>query len=415
MIPIPQFVILKNPDYRYTLSANMFSGASMWALIVATAWFIFESAESSGWVGILFFAQMLPYLVISPVGGFLADKYERRILIVWGMRANFFLTCFLLLLVITDIAELWQIAILVFLIGTSRAIIEPSIGALIPNQVSNRDLLSALSLNAMTRHGSRLVLFIAAPMLATHFIGVVGVVFMSVILQLCGALLMTRVTTVSKGEKHSDFSLFKGMADGLVYIYSNYTIALFVLMAAFHCALVMSFDSVLPLFSEQQLDATDGSMLGYLVMAFGLGSLVALFFVSGLRDDKWKAQTLLLTAITSGVTPMILGISGNLPVAFLASFGMGASQASFMALTNTYVQSICPDRLRGRISSLYILHAGGIMAFANLGFGFIADIFSATPVLVVASGIYTVIIVLLFASQPLLRRLSATGKIVLAH
>ena len=82
-----------------------------------------------------------------------------------------------------------------------------------------------------------------------------------------------------------------------------------------------------------------------------------------------------------------------------------------MALTGTYVQTIAPDRLRSRISSLYVLHAGGIMAFANLGYGFMADLFSAPPILLVTALLFLAVMVGLGGGQPILRRVYRTGQL----
>ena len=77
-------------------------------------------------------------------------------------------------------------------------------------------------------------------------------------------------------------------------------------------------------------------------------------------------------------------------LAMLFAGFMGATQASFMAITNVYVLTVCPDRLRGRVSSLYVLHAGGIMAFANLGYGFLADLFNARVIFIITGLIFVV-------------------------
>jgi MFS family permease len=93
---------------------------------------------------------------------------------------------------------------------------------------------------------------------------------------------------------------------------------------------------------------------------------------------------------------------------------MGASQATFMALVNTYVQTIAPDRLRSRISSLYVMHAGGTMAFANLGYGFLADAFSAPPIMLATGAMFIVIVLGAGAGQPTLRRVYTTGQVAAA-
>ena len=97
-------------------------------------------------------------------------------------------------------------------------------------------------------------------------------------------------------------------------------------------------------------------------------------------DGPWSHQTFIKLINNSDIS-----------ISFIASFLMGASQSTFMALTITYVQLATPDQYRGRVSSLYILHAGGIMAFANLGYGELADTFTAPIVLVITGGLFLIV------------------------
>ncbi len=411
---MPHLAAFRYRDYRYTWCANMLSGAAMWTLLVATGWMALAESGSSGWVGIIAFSSMLPFLVISPIGGLMADRFDRRSVALWTLVANALTLGVLAALVFSDAAQLWQVAVFVFLSGSFRAILDPTMQALIPNQVPRRDLLNAFTLGALSRHGAKLVLLVASPLLAVDAVGVKGVLIISAGLQVAGAVTIALVRTASRGESGEGHGLARGMVEGLVHIYTNRAIALFVLLAAFHCALVMSFDSVLPVLSKRQLGAVDGSMLGYLVLAFGVGSALGLILMAGVRDEARKGRLLMYTAVMSGLTPMLLAVAPNVPVAILASAGMGASQATFMALTNTYVQSIAPDRLRGRIASLYTLHAGGVMAFSNLGFGFVADAFSAPPILLVASLLYVIVLMAISAGQPVLRRVYRTGEVMAA-
>jgi hypothetical protein len=198
--------------------------------------------------------------------------------------------------------------------------------------------------------------------------------------------------------------------DGLVFIYSNQALALFVLIVAFHCALVMSFESIMPSFSRGSLGADDPSVFNLLMMGFGAGSVAGMAFLAGVRSERRKGQLLLYTGVVSGVAPVLLAVSGSVPMALLFAGLMGTSQATFMALTNTYVQMMAPDRLRARISSLYVLHAGGIMAFANLGYGFMADIFTAPPILIATGAMFVVIVVSLGFGQPIMRNVYRTGQ-----
>ena len=414
---LPHLAALKHRDYRFTWTANMFSGAGMWTFIVAVSWLILQKSDRSGDVGIVTFASMLPFLVVSPIAGLVADRFDRKSVARLTFIANGVITAIVAAMVIADVLTLWHLALLTFASGCMRSMQEPAMASLIPNQVPREDLLNAVTLNAATRHGARFFgLLVASPMLAIDFIGPSGVLVLSATLQLAGTLLISLIRTRSTGEMIPRRGIARNMADGLVYIYTNRMIAIFVMLVAVHCALVMSFDSVLPVFSRDELGAVDGSVLGYIVMGFGVGSLIGTVLMAGVRNERSKGNWLLWTAIISGLSPIALAFAPNLPLNVPATIAVsavvGGSQSTFMALTTTYVQTIAPDRLRGRISSLYILHAGGIMAFANLGYGFLADAFSSPPILYGSALIFLAFLVAFAVGLPDLRRVYRTGQAV---
>ena len=408
---LPHLAALKHRDYRFTWTANMFSGAAMWTFIVAVSWLILQKSDRSGDVGIVTFASMLPFLLVSPVAGLVADRLDRQRVARFTFIANGTVTAIVAVMVIADAVELWHLVVLTFVSGSMRSMQEPAMASLIPNQVPREDLLNAITLNAATRHGARFFgLLVASPLLAIPFIGVSGVLVLSVVCQIAGTIFISLARTRSTGDALSQSGLLRSMADGLVYIYTDKMISIFILLVAFHCALVMSNDSILPVFSRNELGAVDGSILGYMVMGFGAGSLVGTVIMAGVRSERMKGRWLLWTGIISGLTPVLLAFSPNAMPAVAVMVVMGGAQSTFMALTTTYVQTLAPDRLRGRISSLYILHAGGIMAFANLGYGFTADVFSSPPILYVTAIVFLVFLSAFGISLPDLRRVYRTGR-----
>ena len=391
----------------------MFSGAAMWTFIVAISWLILQKSDRSGDVGIVTFASMLPFLLVSPIAGLIADRMDRQRVARFTFVANGLVTAIVTALVFADVLVLWHLAALTFLSGCMRSMQEPAMASLIPNQVPQEDLLNAITLNAATRHGARFFgLLVASPLLAIPFIGVSGVLALSVGCQIMGTIFISLARTRSTGDAMMRTGIMRSMIDGLIYIYTDKMIAIFILLVAFHCALVMSFDSVLPVFSRNELGAMDGSILGYMVMGFGAGSLVGTILMAGVRSERRKGQWLLWTGIISGVSPIMLAFSPNVATAIGVSVIMGGAQSTFMALTTTYVQTLAPDRLRGRISSLYILHAGGIMAFANLGYGFIADAFSSPPIMYMSAIVFLGFLLAFGVSLPDLRRVYRTGRAV---
>ena len=406
---------LKYHDYRNTWIAGMLSSSGMWSFMVVNIWLALRISDSSIWVGIVTFSAMIPYLVVSPFGGLIADRFNRRDIILITLVASSINSAILAGFVLVGMIELWHIAVFAFSSGVLLAIEEPAIQSLIPNQIRKEDLLNAITLNSATRHGSRFFgLLVAAPLLAVGFIDVGGVLILSSVFYGIGAMQMRRVHTVSTGKMGSGQNFLESTLAGLAYVYSNVSIGLIIFLVAFHCALVMSFESILPIFSRQQLGAVDGSTLAYLIMAFGLGALVAALAIAGIRSDLMQGRIFMFMGVFSGVTPIFLAFSEVLPVAFLSCVAMGVSQAGFMALANTYVQRLAPDHLRGRISGIYILHAGGIMAFSNLGYGFAAEFFSARLILSVTGVLFIVVLIAMSMWQPFLRRICNAGRIVVA-
>ena len=151
----------------------MFSGSAMWTFFVASAWLVLDRSDSSGWVGVITFSSMLPFLLVSPIAGLMADRFDRRNLALAALVARAINGSVLAVLALLRLIQLWHVAVLAFTGGVLRAVQEPVIQALIPNQVPREDLLNAFTLNGATRHGARFFgLLVAAPLMAVDAIGV---------------------------------------------------------------------------------------------------------------------------------------------------------------------------------------------------------------------------------------------------
>jgi MFS family permease len=174
-----------------------------------------------------------------------------------------------------------------------------------------------------------------------------------------------------------------------------------------HCALTMSFDAMLPGFAETELHAASGAFT-VMTLGVGVGALVGTFVLSvatGLR----RGPLFLAMAVGSGVSPVVMALSMHLAPATASAILMGSTQAMFMALSAMLLQEVIPDAMRGRVMSLYLMSAGGIMAVANLGFASLADRWGA-PILFLVPGTVFVAIVLGSLGTPHLRRLYRTGR-----
>ena len=370
----------------------MSAGAAAWALIVARGWLIYVLSDSSLWVGVVTFAAMIPRVLVTPFSGYLADRFDRRSVMASMFAVNLVHNLVLAVLVLIGGIEVWHLVVLAFVNGSARAAAMPAGGALLPNLVPPRLLLNAIALNQAAMNGSRLAGAAAiAPLLAT--IGVEGAFFLCTGFYAISLVQVLRIRTASTGVMDQSRGFAENLMAGLVYVYRTPTLRAIILLALFHCGLTMSFESLLPVLSRQQLDA-EGAAFTFVMMAVGAGALFSAVAIAGLRSEATKGRLFLSLGVLSGLSPLILAASTNMPMALLGAAAMGATQAGFMTLTHTMIQTIVPDGVRGRVGGVYSVHIGGMMATTNLLNGGLADVVDPAALLLLGGGLLFIAIML---------------------
>lgn len=377
-------------NFRALWLGSACSSTSLWTLLLANAWIVYKLSNSSFWVGVSTFASMAPYLV-APVGGMIADRFERRVLVQVTRLLTLSIALTLFTLAITDVIAVWMVVGLAFVQGIIRSVEIPGDQSLLANVVPKGDLGNAVVLTSTTQLGSRAMgPLIAGPFLAT--VGVQGAYGVSAVFVFFSFLAVRRVSISSRGGVVSLRDVVKNVGEGLSYVrHTPPVLAMFVLVF-FHCSLTMSFDAMLPGFAETELHTASS---GFTIMTFGVGAgaLVGTFILA-IGTGFRRGPLLFAAAIVSGLAPVLMGLSMQLFSAAISATIMGASQAMFMALSAVMLQEVIPDDVRGRVMSLYLMTAGGIMAFMNLGFGALADDVGA-PMLFALPGLTFVVITLI--------------------
>ena len=384
----------------------MAAGAAAWALIVARGWLVFQLSDSSLLVGLVTFTAMIPRVLVAPFSGYLSDRFDRRSVLAAMFGVNLLHNLVLAVLVMSGNVQVWHLVFLSFINGSARAAQMPAAAALIPNLVPQRLLLNAIALSQAAVHGSRLLGPAAiAPLLVTT--RVEAAFFVCTGFYAVSLIQTLRIRTASTGSIDRSQGLIGNLMAGLVYVYRTPTLLAIMLLALFHCGLTMSFESLLPVLSRQQLGA-EGAGFSYLMMAVGAGALVAVVAMAGVTNEVTKGRLFLQLGVLSGLTPAILAVSGNIPVALAGAAAMGATQAGFMTLTHTMIQTITPDGVRGRVGGVYSVHIGGMMATANLVNGGLADVIDA-PMLLIAGGASFILVMFLSWGRVSLRRIYTVG------
>ena len=177
--------------------------------------------------------------------------------------------------------------------------------------------------------------------------------------------------------------------------------------------MTMSFESLFPVLSRDKLGMEDASIMGgtsYLMVGYGATALVTSFALAGVQSERIKGRTYLVMAVLSGLTPIGLALAPNMPLAVLATAGMGLSQGGFMTLSHAMVQTIAPDAIRGRLLGVYGWHIQGFMATFNLVNGTLAGFTGLTAAIVLgAGGVGFLIMLTLSMGRLPLRQLYARG------
>ena len=402
------FASLRYADFRSLWMASLCAGAASWALIVARGWLIYDLSGSSVWVGVVTFAAMAPMFLAPPIAGYLADKYDRKKLLSVLFVAQFLHNLVLALLAIGGVIEVWHIITLAFINGCARASQLPASQALLPNLIPQDYLLNAISLNAATMQGSRLIgPALIAPLMVVF--GAEGAFISCTLFYVLSFFFALRIKTVSVVEMSLQESPASNFFAGVIFVYKHPLVLPLIITVFLHCCLTMSFESLLPVIGDRFFD--DGGVgVTYLMMAVGAGALCLVLVTANIRDLRIRGRFLFLSAIGSGLAPIVLGTASSPLSALLGCVVMGASEASYMAIAGAIVQMASPNAIRGRVMSVYIWHIGGMMATFNLLNAALADDFGVAPVLVVSGLVFTVSIVISILVRPL-RRLYFQGNV----
>ncbi|MEE9248881.1 MAG: MFS transporter [Dehalococcoidia bacterium] len=402
------FPALGYRDFRMLWLALTSADSAAWAVITARAWLTFNLADTnrSTWVGIVVFAAMIPFVLVPILAGFLADRMVRRDLLAWVLAFQVVLNLIVGGLVLTDAIQIWHLIVVALATGSAMAAQISAAEPLTANLVPRKHLVNAYALVNSIFHGTRLL----GPGIIAPLMGIMNTGWVFVLCAgayILALMLVTRIHTRSTGVVESTKGVLRNLFSGFIYAYRDPVIFRVIALVIFHCSLTMSFESLLPAISANRLDAGGGGV-AYMNMTVGLGALAIALIVASIAAPRIRGRLLLATGVVSGLTPLALATAPTLPLAMLATMAMGASQAGFMILTAIVIQSVVPDSIRGRVSSIYIMHAAGIMSFANFANGRFGDMFAPSWVLAIA-GLAFLVVVVASALESTMRRMYVAG------
>ncbi|MCH2656918.1 MAG: MFS transporter [Dehalococcoidia bacterium] len=400
-----RFPALQSQDFRKLFYNYVLSSAARWAEMLGRGWLIFEITGSTGAVGIVTFCGMVPSLLFGPIGGALADRFDRRLMAMWSAGFGVLFSALLGILAISGHVVMWHVVVLSILQGTAFAAVTPASEALIPSLVPREHLLNAISFRGIARHGSKVIgpllggVLIVERSDGSGWVFILTAVFLILSISQLYRISWRNLSTRSATQQ-SNFDVFSPIAEAARYVVQDRRILMILFLIGGHCGFTMAYDSLLPGLATEV--GGGGSTFAAITVAVGIGALIGTLGVSMISNEYYRGPFLIFSGLGSGIALLMLGFTNGPIFSVLAGFIAGCTQAPFMALSATFVQEIVPDEFRGRVMAFYLMIAAGFMALMNLGFGFVADSFGERLMLIIPSAFWLLLFVLgAFAYKPL--------------
>lgn len=366
---------LRHYDFRLFWFGQLISLVGTWMQVVGQGWLVLQLTNSPLFLGLVSSMAALPVLVLSPLGGVLADRFNKRKLIVVTQLLVMTFAFVLAALVLTGRIRYWQILTMAFCSGTVMALDAPSRQSFVIEMVGKQDLLNAIALNSSIFNTARIV----GPAIAGIIIGAVGVGLcyllngLSFIPVIIGLLLMKG--NFDPAGSATD-SFIKNLADGITYVRRDRRVLGLLSLVASASIFIMPYVMLMPIFARDVLKVGPRGY-GALLAAAGTGALVGALTLATLGDFKRKGRLVLIGTIVFCIAALSFTFSTNYHLSLFLLVFVGWGMVTQNASINSLLQTMVADHMRGRIMSLYTMTFLGMMPLGSLLAGFEANYLGA--------------------------------------
>lgn len=355
-----------NRDYRYLFTGNLFANGAQWLQLITMGWLALDVSGSVFHSIMAVAVRALPTLLLGPWGGVLADRWDRRKLAM-ATQAGLAVSAFIFAVLVTrgQISSVWYIYAYTLVGGVAFTIMQPVRQALIANTVRSADMSNALALNAMTVTSMRLIGAAVGGVLI-ETVGFQWNFFVEASLYIGMALLLIPMRTPYQAANTArTASPINNLIEGLGYILKSRVIMRLMVLNFTRTAVFMPLLLLLPGYTSEALNA--GAGIGTaMIVSMGIGGVVASLVISSWGFFTKKGLVSLITLISGSAVIFSLGLAHWVWYAVPIMMVMGLSQTHFIVSNQTLVQTIVPDALRGRVSSVWHYEQGLIPLFAGL-------------------------------------------------
>ncbi len=391
------FRAFKYPNYRLYYYGQSISLIGVWVQNIAMGWLLYRLTGSALLLGTVAFAQQIPSLFIMPFAGVLADRFNRRKVLVISQGAAMVVAFILAFLVLTDVVTIPAIIFLAAVNGIILAFDTPFRNSFVPDMITQKeDLGNAIALNSSLYNLAR---FIGPPIggLLIAWVGegwcffINGVSFLAVL----GSLLIMKID--AQKTRLNKASILRELKDGISYALHDKPLRHLLTLVALSSFFGLPFQALLPVFAADVLQG-GSELLGILTGFLGFGALIGAFYLASRKHVHTIPLSIFHTALIFAVGLGIFALSPYKVLSFIIMAATGFGMIVHFNSTNAIIQTIADEDKRGRVVALYSLSFMGITPLGSLAAGFVSE-YIGVPYTVFAFSLVCIASALLFGSR----------------
>lgn len=380
------FGALRHRNYRLFFAGQIISFIGTWMQNTAQGWLVYDLTGSSAWLGIVGFLGFLPFSIFALWGGSIADRHDKRRLILTTQTVALLLALLYATMVWENWITVYLIAGLAFLFGITNAFDTPARQAFVVDLVGKKDLANGIALNSAMFNSARLIGPALAGLVIARF-GVAWCLFLNA-LSFVPAVITLKMIRISASANHGATvaPMRQAVREILQYIRAQRTIFGLLLLVGITTIFGWSFVVVLPVFAKD-IHGGGAVQLGNMLSASGFGALSGAVIVATLAH-RFAPRHLLFSGLGIFIAALsAFALSHRLRLSLIALGFMGFGLIMFYVNCNSALQRRVPDHLRGRVMGIYVMCFGGLMPLGSLQTGLVAQRFTAPTALLFNAGV----------------------------
>ncbi len=397
------FRALKYKNYRLFVGGQSLSLVGTWIQMVAITWLVYKMTNSAFILGVVGFSGQMPLFLIAPFAGVIADRWNKKRVLLITQSLALVQALILSILVFTKVVTIWHLIGLSIFLGIINAFDMPIRQAFVVDMLDNKkqDLNNAIALNSSMVNGARLI----GPSIAGILIATVGdgwcfaincLSYLAVII----SLLRMKIINIPKIKSQS--RAIEQLKQGFSYTFGFKPIKYLILLLALVGLIGTPLTLLAPVFAKDFLHG-NASTFGFLMSAYGSGALIGAVYLLNKKNVLGLGKLIAFAVMIFGAGMISFSLSRALWLSIIIMMISGMGMMLHVASTNTLLQTIAEENKRGRVMSFYAMAFRGMAPFGSLLSGSLAGLIGAPATLILGGAGCIIGVSFYFKRLPFLR------------